>query len=408
MNVLMIIRIAFRALARNKSRAALTMLGIIIGVSAVIVMVSIGQGASATVRSQIESMGTNLLFVSAGAQNVGGVRGGAGDSATGSQLTVEDLEAIRREVPSVALVSPVVNSRSQLVSGNQNWSTQIQGVSEQFPDIRKWPVESGDFFTDSDVRSAARVVVVGRTIADNLFPGQDAVGQTLRVSNMPFRVVGVMARKGQDPQGRDQDDTAFAPYTSVQKKLLGSTRVQVAYVSAVSADATYTVQSQISELLRQRHKLAAGAPDDFTVRNMSDVAEAANETNSVMTMLLGSIAGVSLLVGGIGIMNIMLVSVTERTREIGIRMAIGARSSAVRTQFLIESIVLSLTGGATGIVLGVVVSVGVPVLLGWPTLVSTASIVGSVLFSAAVGIFFGYYPARKAAGLDPIDALRYE
>jgi putative ABC transport system permease protein len=408
MNVLMIIRIAFRALARNKSRAALTMLGIIIGVSAVIVMVSIGQGASATVQSQIESMGTNLLFVSAGAQNVGGVRGGAGDANTGSPLTVEDLEAIKREVPSAALVSPVVNSRSQLVAGNQNWSTQVQGVSDQFPEIRKWAVQSGGFFTDSDVRSAARVVVIGQTIADNLFPGQDAVGQTLRVSNMPFRVVGVMARKGQDPQGRDQDDAAFAPYTSVQKKLLGNTRVQVAYVSAVSQDATYTAQTQIADLLRQRHKLGPGAADDFTVRNMSDVAEAANETNSVMTMLLGSIAGVSLLVGGIGIMNIMLVSVTERTREIGIRMAIGARSSAVRTQFLIESIVLSLTGGATGIVLGVVVSVGVPLLLGWPTLVSTASIVGSVLFSAAVGIFFGYYPARKAASLDPIEALRYE
>ena len=408
MNVLMIIRIAFRALARNKTRAALTMLGIIIGVSAVIVMVSIGQGAQATVQAQIESMGTNLLFVSAGAQNVGGVRGGAGADAGSSQLTVEDLEAIKREVPSVSMVSPVVNSRSQLVAGNQNWSTQIQGVSEQFPDIRKWAVGSGDFFTDSDVRSAARVVVIGQTIADNLFPGEDAVGQTMRISNMPFRVVGVMARKGQDPQGRDQDDAAFAPYTSVQKKLLGSTRVQVAYVSAVSQDATYTAQSQIAELLRQRHKLAGGAPDDFTVRNMSDVAEAANETNSVMTMLLGSIAGVSLLVGGIGIMNIMLVSVTERTREIGIRMAIGARSTAVRTQFLVESIVLSLTGGFVGIALGVLTSVGVPLLLGWPTLVSTASIVGSVVFSAGVGIFFGYYPARKAAALDPIEALRYE
>ena len=408
MNPLMIIRIAFRALARNKTRAALTMLGIIIGVSAVIVMVSIGQGAQATVQAQIESMGTNLLFVSAGAQNVGGVRGGAGDSGTSSPLTVEDLEAIKREVPSVALVSPVVNSRSQLVAGNQNWSTSIQGVSEQLPEIRKWSVGDGAFFTDADVRSAARVVVIGQTIADNLFPGQDAVGQTLRVSNMPFRVVGVMARKGQDAQGRDQDDTAFAPYTAVQKKLLGNTRVQVAYVSAVSQDATYTAQSQIADLLRQRHRLAQGASDDFTVRNMSDVAEAANETNSVMTMLLGSIAGVSLLVGGIGIMNIMLVSVTERTREIGIRMAIGARSSAVRTQFLIESIVLSLTGGFAGIVLGILASVGVPMLLGWPTLVSTASIIGSALFSAAVGIFFGYYPARKAAGLDPIEALRYE
>jgi putative ABC transport system permease protein len=403
----MIIRIAFRALARNKSRAALTMLGIIIGVSAVIVMVSIGQGAQATVQAQIEGMGTNLLFISAGSQNVGGVRSGNGDTGTNT-LTVEDLEAIKREVPSVALVSPVVNSRSQLVAGNQNWSTSIQGVSEQFPEIRKWAVQSGDFFTDSDVRSAARVVVIGQTIADSLFPGQDATGQTMRISNMPFRVVGVMARKGQDPQGRDQDDAAFAPYTSVQKKLLGSTRVQVAYVSAVSQDATYTAQLQIADLLRQRHKLAQGAPDDFTVRNMSDVAEAANETNSVMTMLLGSIAGVSLLVGGIGIMNIMLVSVTERTREIGIRMAIGARSTAVRTQFLVESIVLSLTGGFVGIGLGVLASIGVPLLLGWPTLVSTASIIGSVVFSAGVGIFFGYYPARKAAALDPIDALRYE
>ncbi|MEA2172781.1 MAG: putative transport system permease protein [Blastocatellia bacterium] len=407
MNILSIIRIAFLALARNKMRAALTMLGIIIGVSAVIAMVSIGQGAQASVQAQIENMGTNLLFISAGAQNVGGVRSGAGDTGTNT-LTAEDLDAIRREVPSVAMVTPNVNARSQLVSGNLNWSTSLQGVSEQFPDVRKWTVQSGEFFAETDVRTAARVIVLGQTIADNLFPGTDPVGQTVRVMNLPFRVVGVMARKGQDPQGRDQDDTALAPYTTVQKKILGSPRLQIAYVSAISQDATYTAQAQITDLLRQRHKLSASDANDFTVRNMTDVAEAANETNSIMTILLGSIAGVSLLVGGIGIMNIMLVSVTERTREIGIRMAIGARSSAVRTQFLIESIVLSLTGGLVGIVLGIVASLAIPLMLGWPTLVSTSAIIGSVLFSAAVGIFFGYYPARKAAGLDPIEALRYE
>ena len=403
----MIIRVAFRALVRNKMRAALTMLGIIIGVSAVIAMVSIGQGASASVQAQIESIGTNLLFVSAGAQNVGGVRSGTGDSGTNT-LTVEDLDAIKREVPSVSMVTPAVNARAQLVSGNMNWNTSVQGVSEQYPDIRKWNVQSGSFFTDADVRTAARVIVIGQTLADNLFPGQDPVGQDLRVSNLPFRVVGVMVRKGQDQGGRDQDDIAFAPYTTVQKKLLGSPRVQIAYVSAISEDATYTAQQQIGDLLRQRHKLTASEPDDFTVRNMTDIAEAANETSKTMTILLACIAGVSLLVGGIGIMNIMLVSVTERTREIGIRMAIGARSSAVRSQFLIESIVLSLTGGTVGIVLGVVLSLVIPAMLGWPTLVSMMAIVGSVLFSVAVGIFFGYYPARKAASLDPIEALRYE
>src|SRR6185295_951923 len=407
MNVLMIIRIAFRALARNKTRAALTMLGIIIGVSAVIVMVSIGQGAQATVQAQIESMGTNLLFVSAGSQNVGGVRSGAGDTGTNT-LTVEDLEAIRREVPSVALVSPTVNSRTQLVVGNMNWNTSLQGVSEQYPEVRKWTIQSGTFFTDADVRTAGRVIVIGQTVADNLFPGMDPVGQTMRVANLPFRVSGVMTRKGQDQQGRDQDDIAFAPYTTVQKKVLGSPRLQVAYASAISQDATYTAQEQITELLRQRHKLGDNEANDFTVRNMTDIAEAANETNNTMTLLLACIASVSLLVGGIGIMNIMLVSVTERTREIGIRMAIGARSSAVRSQFLIESIVLSLTGGFIGIVLGVIVSVSIPKFLGWPTLVSSLAIIGSVIFSAAVGIFFGYYPARKAAGLDPIEALRYE
>jgi putative ABC transport system permease protein len=407
MNLVMIIRVAFRALVRNKMRAILTMLGIIIGVSAVIAMVSIGQGAQASVQAQIESIGTNLLFVSAGAQNVGGVRSGTGDSGTNT-LTVEDLDAIKREVPSVAMVTPTVNSRTQLVVGNMNWNTSLQGVSEQYPEVRKWTIQSGSFFTDADVRTAGRVIVIGQTIADNLFPGTDPVGQTLRVANLPFRVTGVMTRKGQDQQGRDQDDIAFAPYTTVQKKVIGSPRLQVAYASAISQDATYTAQEQITELLRQRHKLGDNEANDFTVRNMTDIAEAANETNNTMTLLLACIASVSLLVGGIGIMNIMLVSVTERTREIGIRMAIGARSSAVRSQFLIESIVLSLTGGFIGIVLGVIVSVSIPKFLGWPTLVSSLAIIGSVIFSAAVGIFFGYYPARKAAALDPIEALRYE
>jgi len=407
MDLLNIIRVAFRALQRNKMRAALTMLGIIIGVSAVVAMVSIGQGAQATVQAQIDSIGTNLLFVSAGAQNVGGVRSGTGDTGTNT-LTVEDLDAIKREVPSVSMVTPSVNSRGQLVAGNANWNTQIQGVSEQFPDIRKWAVGSGQFFSESDVRTAARVLVIGQTIADNLFAGGDPVGQTIRVQNLPFQVVGVMARKGQDQQGRDQDDIAFTPYTTVQNKILGSPRVQIAFVSAVSADATYTAQDQITDLLRQRHKLGTNEANDFTVRNMSDIAEAANETNNTMTLLLACIAGVSLLVGGIGIMNIMLVSVTERTREIGIRMAIGARSSAVRSQFLIESVVLSLMGGVIGILLGVAVSLAIPKMLGWPTLISTMAIIGSAVFSAMVGIFFGYYPARKAASLDPIEALRYE
>src|SRR5437660_4134789 len=300
----------------------------------------------------------------------GGVRSGTGDSGT-NNLTVEDLDAIKREVPSVSMVTPTVNSRGQLVSGNMNWNTSIQGVSEQYPDVRKWSVQSGEFFTDSDVRTAARVLVVGQTIADNLFAGADPIGQTIRVQNLPFRVVGVMARKGQDAQGRDQDDVAFSPYTTVQKKILGSPRLQIAYASAVSQDATYTAQQQITDLLRQRHKLGPNEASDFTVRNMTDVAEAATETNNTMTILLACIASVSLLVGGIGIMNIMLVSVTERTREIGIRMAIGARSSAVRSQFLIESIVLSLMGGLVGIVLGIALSLLIPKLLGWPTLIST-------------------------------------
>lgn len=407
MNFLIVFRVAFRALARNKMRSALTMLGVIIGVGSVIAMVSIGQGAQASVQEQIASVGTNLLFVRAGSQNTGGVRSGTDQGGTNT-LTVEDIEAIKREVPSVGMASPSVMNRSQIVFGNQNWNTQIQGVSEQYLDIRKWKMQSGTFFTEADVRTAARVAVIGATIADSLFPGIDPVGQMIRVRELPFRVVGVLARRGQDQQGRDQDDLVMAPYTTVQKKLLAITYIQFANVSAISPEATKLAEQQITDLLRQRHKLTPNQENDFSVRNMTDVADAADETNRIMTMLLGSIAGVSLLVGGIGIMNIMLVSVTERTREIGIRMAIGARSSIVQTQFLIESIVLSLAGGAIGIALGVTVSILIPKMLGWPTLISPTAIFGSVLFSAAIGIIFGFFPARKAAGLDPIEALRYE
>jgi len=407
MNLLVIFRVAFRALARNKMRSALTMLGIIIGVAAVIAMVSVGQGAQASIQEQISSMGTNMLMVGAGSMNMGGVRSGTGSTNTNT-FTVDDIEAIKRECPAVAMASPTVRAGAQIIFGNQNWNTSIQGVNEEYPKIRKWLVQSGEFFTEGDIRTAARVAVIGQTIADNLFPGMDPVGQMLRVRELPFRIIGIMAKRGQDAGGRDQDDVVFAPYSTVQKKLLSITHVQFANVSAISPAATYTAEEQITALLRQRHKLGPNQENDFFVRNMTDVAEAADQTNQIMTILLGSVAGVSLLVGGIGIMNIMLVSVTERTREIGIRMAIGARSSHVRTQFLIESIVLSVAGGILGILLGIAFSLSIPRWLGWPTLISLASILGSVIFSAAVGIFFGYYPARKAAGLDPIEALRYE
>src|SRR6185436_17367722 len=375
MNLLVIFRVAIRALGRNKARSALTMLGIVIGVAAVIAMVSIGQGAQASVQEQIANVGTNLLFLRAGSQNVGGVQTGTDDSGSRS-LKIEDIEAIRREIPSVAMASPSVNARVQIIAGNQNWRTSVQGVAEQFPEIRKWSVASGRFFADTDIATAARVAVIGQTIANNLFPGMEPVGQTIRVRDLPFLVVGVMAPRGQDQQGRDQDDLILAPYTTVQKKLLAIAYVQSALVSATSPDSTKIAEQQITDLLRQRHKLAPNQENDFSVRNMTDIAEAADATNRIMILLLGSIASVSLLVGGIGIMNIMLVSVTERTREIGIRMAVGARSSAVRVQFLIESIMLSLAGGLIGIIVGVGISLVVPSMLGWPTLVSPLAILG--------------------------------
>jgi putative ABC transport system permease protein len=407
MNLLLTFRIAIRALGRNKMRSILTMLGIIIGVGAVIAMVGIGQGASASIQSQIANLGNNMLFVMSGSMNTGGMRGGAGSS---NNLIPEDADAIERECPSVRAVSPGVRANGQLVFGNQNWvaSSGIQGTNEKYPDIRAWPVATGEYFTEGDVRTAARVCVVGKTVADNLFSGSDPIGLTMRIRNLPFRVIGVLSTKGQNQYGQDQDDTVLVPYTTAQKKMLSITHINQVMVSAISPAATFTAEKQITDLLRQRHKLGPNQENDFFVRNLTDVAEAADESSKIMTNLLASIAGVSLLVGGIGIMNIMLVSVTERTREIGIRMSIGARSAAIRRQFLIESITLSVVGGVLGILLGVGASVIIPKLLGWPTLVSPLAIIGSVIFSVFVGVAFGYYPARKAAGLDPIDALRYE
>jgi putative ABC transport system permease protein len=400
-----ILKIALRALARNKARSALTMLGIIIGVASVIAMVSLGQGAQKQVQDQISNMGANLLIVQAGSYRTGGVRGGAGTSTT---LTIPDMVAIEHEVSGVAAVSPSIAAPAPLVVGNQNWTTRAEGVDTTYPVIRLRDASSGQFFTDADVRSASRVAIIGQTVADMLFPGVDPVGQTMRVRNLPFRVVGVLQARGQSQLGQDQDDTVLMPYTTVMKKLLATTYISSIQVSAVSEAATGPAAQQITTLLRARHNLRNGQDDDFTVRNLTDVAETAAETSRVMTLLLGGIAAVSLLVGGIGIMNIMLVSVTERTREIGIRMAVGARSSHVQHQFLIEALVLGLLGGLAGILIGAGTSYGLSKFMSWPQLLSPLAMFGSAVFSMLIGVFFGYYPARQAAALDPIDALRFE
>ncbi len=407
MNFFAIIKVAARALGRNKLRTALTMLGIIIGVGAVIVLVSIGQGAQSMVLDQISNMGTNMMYVMPGNLTFGGAALGAGAANT---LTDEDVFTMEREIPTIAAASPIVNATGQLVFGNQNWFVRIQGSNQKFPEIRTWKVEKGEFFNEADVRSAGRVIVLGKTVAERLFGGIDPIGETIRVRNLPFRVVGVMAEKGQSMVGQDQDDVAIMPYTTVQRKLLGRQLqfINQAMVSAVSQEATSTTQRQISELLRQRHKIGPGESDDFMVRNMTDAAQTFTQLTTIITLLLGSIAAISLIVGGIGIMNIMLVSVTERTREIGIRMAVGARPNYVRMQFLTESLVLSLMGGLIGIVIGGALSVLVSKILGWPTLVSALSVLISFGFATVIGIFFGYYPAHKAAALDPIEALRYE
>lgn len=399
------LRIALRALSRNKMRTILTMLGIVIGVAAVIAMVGVGQGAQQKVQDQIASMGTNLIYVSAGSVNRGGTHLGAGATKT---LTDDDMKAIVREVPTVSDVAPGAGASVQVVYENQNWSTRVNGTEPQYFTIRDWQIARGSSFTDDDVSHSANVAVLGATVQQNLFGNSDPVGQTIRIGALPFQVVGVLTAKGQSGMGADQDDGVYVPITTLQKKVTGQDWLQYVMVSAVSQPASYAAQSQITSLLRDRHKIRPGQDDDFQVRNLADVAELADQQSQVMTLLLASIAGVSLIVGGIGIMNIMLVSVTERTREIGIRVAIGATEQDVQRQFLSESVVLSLIGGATGILLGVAASLMITKLLGWAILISPMAIVAAVIFSMAVGVFFGYYPARKASRLDPIEALRFE
>ncbi len=405
MRWLMTFRIALRALARNKLRAFLTMLGIIIGVSAVIAMVAIGEGAKSTIRSQISALGTNVLIVLPGSNVQGGVRAGTGNVNT---LVDTDARAMTRELRSVAYASPVMRRQEQLIAGNLNWGSLAQGVAPEFEQIRDWQIEAGRFLHEGDMDSAAKVVVIGQTVARQLFGADDPIDSVIRIRNIPFRIVGVLAGKGQTGQGQDQDDTVMIPYTTMQKRLMRITFVQSIVVRAVSAEKVQEAQEQITLLLRQRHRIAEGREDDFTVRNLSDIAEAAQSTARVMAILLGSVAGISLLVGGIGIMNIMLVSVTERTREIGIRMAVGARSRDIMLQFLVEAVVMAATGGIIGIFLGIGSSELLKTWAQWPTLIDPIVVAVAFLFSGAVGVFFGFYPAKKAAGLDPIDALRYE
>jgi putative ABC transport system permease protein len=405
MKILNILLSAFRALRRNKMRSFLTMLGIIIGVAAVIAMLAIGQGAQFSVEQQISALGTNVLIVIPGAQQSGGVHIGAGSATT---LTEDDATAIQRDCPSVALISPGTRSGGQVIAGNLNWATSIEGTGPDYLEIRKWKVEYGEFYTDQDIKSASKVCVLGKTVGDNLFPDQSPVGQNVRIRNVPFRVIGVLSKKGQNAMGQDQDDIIVAPYTTVARRLTWYPYLRQILVSATTPSTITSAQKEISEVLRLRHRLAVNDADDFTIRNQADLATAATATTDILTILLASIASVSLLVGGIGIMNIMLVSVTERTREIGIRMSVGARSRDILTQFLVEALVLSLLGGILGILIGVVGSSLISSLAKWPTIITSFSIVLSFGFSIAIGVFFGFYPARKAALLNPIDALRYE
>ena len=402
---IMAFRIAVRALGRNKLRSFLTMLGIIIGVGAVIAMVAIGEGAKALVRQQIASLGTNLLVILPGTVTVGGARTGAG----GRQSLVDsDAKAVMSEIPVVTAASPVLRQVQQAIAGDQNWATSVQGVAPEFQQIRNWQVQEGRFISQADVDSTAKVALIGQTVAYNLFGNDDPLDNIIRIKKIPFRIIGVLGAKGQTGHGTDQDDVVMVPYTTMQKRIMGVTYVQQIIVSAVSADKTQEAKDQITLLLRQRHKIRPGADDDFNIRNLSDIAEAASNSATVMAVLLGSIASVSLLVGGIGIMNIMLVSVTERTREIGIRMAVGARSRDIMLQFIVEAVVMAAIGGALGILVGIGSSNMIQRIMEWPVLVRPDIVIIALLVSGGVGIFFGFYPAQKAAHLDPIDALRYE
>ena len=407
-NIPSTIKISFRALWVNKMRSALTMLGIIIGVGAVIAMIAVGTGASQQISAQIASMGSNLLIILPGSTSSGGVRMGAGSQPT---LSMGDAEAILRECPAVAEVGPVLGGVAQIVVGHLNWSTGVTGTTPGMLTVRDWPLASGRSFTDQDVKSATKVALLGQTVVDNLFGEQNPVGQTIRIKNVPFTVIGVLSVKGQSAQGQDQDDVIYIPVTTAQKKLFGTQfpgMVRIIMVKAKSAEDLSPAERQINELLKQRHHIGLKQDNDFTVRNLTQIMQAAEQSTQVMTLLLGAIASVSLLVGGIGIMNIMLVSVTERTREIGIRMAIGAKTWDIRLQFIIEALTLSLIGGVIGIITGVSTAVILSSVSGWPTVVSVLSILLAFSFSGFIGIFFGFYPAYKASLLNPIDALRYE
>jgi putative ABC transport system permease protein len=384
------------------------MLGIIIGVGAVIAMVAIGSGASRKISEQISSMGSNLLIILPGATTSGGVRMGAGTQST---LSMGDAEAILKECPAVEEVGPVLGGTAQIIFGHLNWSTVVTGTTPGMLTVRDWPLASGRPFTDQDVKSATKVALLGQTVLNNLFGDQNPIGQTIRIKNVPFTVVGTLSAKGQSATGQDQDDVIYIPVTTAQKKIFGTQfpgMVRIIMVKAKSADDLAPAEKQITELLRQRHRISAKQDSDFTVRNLTQIMQAQEQSTRVMTLLLGAIASVSLLVGGIGIMNIMLVSVTERTREIGIRMAIGAKTWDIRLQFIIEALTLSLIGGIIGIIVGVSTSMILSSLSGWPTVVSILSILLAFSFSGLIGIFFGFYPAYKASLLNPIDALRYE